>query len=64
MAKNRRRMRPKSERVEATTDDWRRRVRQWKETGIWMPQYGPSPDDPLSTCPKSVLAEFNIVGDG
>lgn len=64
MPNNRRRTRPKLARVEATIDDWRRRVRQWRETGIWNKQFGPLPDDPLCECPESVLAEFNIIRDG
>lgn len=60
---NRRKHRAGSFDPNISVDDWRRRVRAWKETGIWSQAFGPAPDQALTLCPRGVLIEFNVIKD-
>lgn len=34
---------------------WSDRVRTWRDKGMWIPKYGPAPDQPGCRCPPEIL---------
>jgi hypothetical protein len=43
-------------------DQWRRKLRHWRERGEWRPNWGNGPDSPSFQviCPVHILREFNL----
>lgn len=42
-------------------EQWRARCRSFQHKGIWLPQWGPKPDEPGCEAPTEVLTELEIT---
>lgn len=58
---NRARAGPSARSYTSFEDDWRDRVKRFRDKGIWLSPDGPPPNDPDCTAPKAILKEFGYV---